>query len=103
MARNRTPNRPIGTCPCPYRNCTKVANVYKYRAQSDDPTKQRRAGKLYLKCEEHGTTQDQSWILEHATITHGEIPDPPKPADKPKPSDEPPKPTEEKDDGWGFF
>lgn len=121
MARNREPNKPIGTAPCPFRNCQEVGKVYRFRAQSDDPGRQRRAGRLYMRCDVHGMTQDQDWILERGSIEGAPQPDkvsadrPGEPAPEPesKPAKAPasdtpaqkPAPATTGDDapGWGFF
>ena len=51
MSKDRTP---IGTCPCPYRNCDKTVPVFKFQSKTDDANKQRFAGKLYLVCPTDG-------------------------------------------------
>lgn len=72
MPRNRTKNTPIGTAPCPFKGCEKEGPLFRYRSQTADEKKQRRAGKLYMRCEDHGMTSDQEWLLANATITNEE-------------------------------
>lgn len=64
----REPNKPIGTCPCPFRECTETVPVFRYRSRTDDPAKQRHAGRLYLMCPKHRKSEDQEWILNNGDI-----------------------------------
>jgi len=61
-------NAPIGTCPCPFKDCDQVAPVFKYRARGDNELRRRHAGKLYVVCPVHGRAEPQEWILANATI-----------------------------------
>ena len=119
MARNRTPNTPIGTCPCPFRGCDQVGDLYRYRAQTDDPSKQRRAGKLYMRCPDHGMIHDQEWLLNKGVIPSEPLPGDPAPEPTQKPTElktgdqakpdtpaspaQEPKPDDAGDAGFGFF
>ncbi len=101
---NKPPNKPIGICPCPYRNCDLEVPVYRFRSSSDTPARERFAGKLYLICPTHRRSEDQEWISEHATIDSGGAPSrgddkpapPEKPVETPPADDDPPG-------GFGFF
>lgn len=123
MPRNRTKNTPIGSAPCPFKDCDLIGQVFRFRQQSENANLTRRAGRLYMRCTDHGMTQDQNWLAEHATITdqeHGrsdatQTPDEtttsaPEKAREPKPAaDDKPDtvdaaaPDNDDDDGWGFF
>lgn len=109
-------NEPIGTCECPVKGCDKIVPVYRYRSRTENVARQRHAGRLYLTCPDHGKSEAQEWILEHADIT-GEAPktdtpkepimaddkktEPKKDDDKKKGDDK--KKNDDKKDGWGFF
>lgn len=100
-----TKNTPIGTCECPVKGCDVIAPVFKFRSRSDNPARQRHAGRLYLVCPDHGRSEAQEWILAHATID-GEPPSQPEEApmpapkkdDKPKDDDKPKESEKKKDD-----
>ncbi len=101
----KPPNEPIGTCPCPFRNCELEAQVYRFRSDSEGSAKSRFAGKLYLMCPTHRRSEDQEWILEHATIDPGaqvarvdEIAPPPA-----KPAEPEPAANDDDNGGFGFF
>lgn len=102
----KPPNEPIGKCPCPFRNCELDVPVYRYRSSTDDPAKQRHAGKLYLMCPTHRRSEDQEWILEHASI-NPDVVVPETSGDETRPTEsEETKPAENDDDGksgFGFF
>lgn len=82
----RKPNPSIGTAPCPVSGCSAACTVHKFerRAASDD--RQRKAGKLYLRCPAHGRigfdgdAWVQEWVLERITWAEGEQPITPKAA-----------------------
>lgn len=58
-------NESIATIACPFRDCERVAKVFKYAARSDDDKRKRFAGKMYGRCELHGKFDDQEYILEY--------------------------------------
>lgn len=47
------PNKPIGKCPCPVRNCELQCEVFEFRARPNEVNR-RFAGKRYAVCETHG-------------------------------------------------
>ena len=114
-----TKNEPIGTCECPVKNCDQVVPVYKFRSRSDNPARQRYAGRLYLVCPDHGRSEAQEWILNNADIGDEhrpkETPVPEQKKEQPakKPDEKKPDPNKEPDDkkgdddaddgGFGFF
>ena len=111
MPKIRTPNKPIGECPCPFQGCAHSCRVFKYRARSDSEARRRFAGKFYIVCPLHGRTSDQEWILEKAKIDgdayqpkteDATVPDPKEPK-KPDPKKPAPKPDQDDDDAWTFF
>ncbi len=69
----RPKNEPIGEVPCPVRDCTETAKVYRFRARTEGRTP-RFAGKVYADCPVHGRygadgrQAAQEYILEKATI-----------------------------------
>lgn len=106
------PNTPIGTCVCPFKGCDLVVPVFRYRAKNPERKGHHRyAGKLYLRCPTHGKSEDQEWILEHATIDGPPQPEPEPAATEPEPSPPPepaaiepePEPVTDDKSGWGFF
>jgi hypothetical protein len=72
VPRDRSPNKPIGTCECPTKGCSLTCKVFRFRQRNEKRT--RLAGLLYLECPEHGRIgadgkkATQEYILEHATI-----------------------------------
>lgn len=61
----RAPNPSVGTVACMVKNCSETAEVFKYRASSDDKAKQRFAGRLFCVCPKHGRIENQEYLLEH--------------------------------------
>lgn len=47
-------NPQIGTAPCPVRDCTKEAKLFRFKERSEAATGRRFAGRLYGDCEDHG-------------------------------------------------
>jgi hypothetical protein len=47
-------NPQIGTCPCPVRDCDKVAKLFRFKEASAATPGRRFAGRLYGDCEDHG-------------------------------------------------
>jgi hypothetical protein len=107
----RKPNVSIGTCPCPVAGCPReAAPIYRFAKRSDKPDPQRKAGKFYGRCPEHGwfgydgAEGMQKHIRENGTLNAGEKwdavatpassssePEPPKkPAAPPAPKPAPP-------------
>ncbi len=104
MAKSKTQNPPIGTAPCPFKGCEKVCSVHRYRARTDDEKRQRHAGRMYLRCEDHGVTSDQGWIKANATFdddtAKSDISGSPDVTPEPTQST---KPAADDDSSWGFF
>lgn len=69
MPRNRTKNTPIGFAPCPFKDCDLTGEVFRFRQWNENEKLVRKAGRLYLVCVDHGMTQDQKYLDDHATIS----------------------------------
>lgn len=89
-------NRPIGECPCPVRDCTETATVFRFRERGGYA---RFAGKLYADCPKHGRfgadgkASAQDYILESANIWGSEKPPAaPAPVEEQRPAPRAPTP-----------
>lgn len=91
MPRDRSPNKPIGTCECPTKGCSLRCKVFRFRQRNEKRT--RLAGLLYIECPEHGRIgtdgkkATQEYILANATI---ESPPTDTPAQAPAQGNKPP-------------
>lgn len=102
---------PIGECPCPTKGCELTVPVFQYARQAPKRNATRRgssrkAGKLYVRCPEHGLLEPQSFIEANAKITGEREPvdaPPPSKTETPDPAT-PDKPkAKPKSRTWGFL
>lgn len=93
----RGKNEAIGRVECPHKGCAQKCDVFKFRARGESErsvANQRRAGRFYGRCPEHGMFSGESpavneYIAENAEIWGSKKPasagEPPAVAEKPAP------------------
>jgi len=69
-----TKNQPIGRVECDRKNCTEMADVFRFRPRSDDEKRKRFAGKWYAVCPKKHRCDDQDYIAENGEIWGDEKP-----------------------------
>ena len=105
MAKTRPKNKPIGCAPCPFKDCKLTGDVFRFRQWSENPKLTRKAGGLYMMCADHGMTQDQKWLAEHAKITDQDDSEAARSpvTDDPDTGEAKASPEKDDDNPWGFF